>query len=305
MSSFMGRVAAAPISFGVRGARDWGKYQMPGERYLQEVRRLGFAATELGPKGYLGGTPAEVRQVLEANGGLRLVGGFVPLVLHQERGAALEQLREQGELIKAAGGTHMVIAADTGEGQYDTRPERRPNLVKHQWGFLRGTLLHARKVCKELGLLLTLHPHWGTLVQSPADVLQVFLSDDAMLCLDAGHLALAGGAAYPVELARQRPGRIGHVHLKDVNADLAEQVRQGELDYSVAVRQGLYVPLGDGCAGIAGIVETLEAAGYGGWYVLEQDMVLDEEPLSNGKPQLAVARSLNFLRALPSALTAN
>ena len=47
---------------------------------------------------------------------------------------------------------------------------------------------------------------------------------------------------------------------------------------------------------IAGFVAELERSGYDGWYVLEQDLVLDEEP-EEGEGPIADARtSLEYLR---------
>jgi inosose dehydratase len=59
----------------------------------------------------------------------------------------------------------------------------------------------------------------------------------------------------------------------------------------------MYRPLGEGDADIAGIVATLEANGYDGWYVMEQDTVLDREPQDDG-PVQDVVRGANFLRGL-------
>ena len=41
-----------------------------------------------------------------------------------------------------------------------------------------------------------------------------------------------------------------------------------------ATQAGLFTPLGQGDVDIAGVVETLEAAGYRGWYVIEQDTAI-------------------------------
>src|SRR5882757_3584128 len=76
------RVAAAPISWGVCEAPGWG-HEMPAERVLSEMHALGLRATELGPTGYLGADPAQVRARLDRHG-MRLVGGFLPVVLHAE-----------------------------------------------------------------------------------------------------------------------------------------------------------------------------------------------------------------------------
>ncbi len=116
------------------------------------------------------------------------------------------------------------------------------------------------------------------------------------LCLDTGHLLIGG--TDPAALAKEVPGRVAHVHLKDVDAALAERVRAGELTYTDAVRQGLYRPLGQGDVDIAGIVSALEGAGYRGWYVMEQDTILDAEPAPGAGPLGAVQSSLTYLKGL-------
>ena len=90
------------------------------------------------------------------------------------------------------------------------------------------------------------------------------------------------------------PDRIEHAHLKDVNAVLAAKVQSGELSYTQAVAAGMYVPLGAGDVDITGIVKTLEDNGYDGWYVMEQDNILDGEPEGEG-PLADVRASVAFL----------
>ena len=74
------RVAGAPISWGVCEVPDWG-YQMEPERVLSEAAALGLAAVEAGPDGFLPSEPEEMARLLSGHG-LELVGGFVPVVLH-------------------------------------------------------------------------------------------------------------------------------------------------------------------------------------------------------------------------------
>jgi inosose dehydratase len=78
---------------------------------------------------------------------------------------------------------------------------------------------------------------------------------------------------------------------------VADQVASGEITYTVGVAGGLYRPLGQGDVDVAGVVGSLEAAGYRGWYVLEQDTVLDGPPEGAG-PARAVRESLDYLRGL-------
>jgi inosose dehydratase len=88
------------------------------------------------------------------------------------------------------------------------------------------------------------------------------------------------------------------VHLKDVASPLVRAVRAGEVGYRDAVRAGLYRPLGAGDAGIDAVVAALEACGYSGWYVLEQDRVLDS---AGADPTADIRASLDYLRALGAA----
>lgn len=111
-----------------------------------------------------------------------------------------------------------------------------------------------------------------------------------------GHL-LAGGTD-PVALARRAAGRIAHVHLKDVDAAMAARVRAGDLTYTAAVRTGLYRPLGHGDVDVLAIIAALDAVGYSGWYVLEQDTVLNVEPAPGEGPLADVLESLAHLRTV-------
>jgi inosose dehydratase len=61
----------------------------------------------------------------------------------------------------------------------------------------------------------------------------------------------------------------------------------------------MYRPLGKGDVDIAAIVASLTAAGYTGWYVMEQDAVLTGEPDAGTGPIDDVRASLALLRSLP------
>ena len=92
-------------------------------------------------------------------------------------------------------------------------------------------------------------------------------------------------------------GRIAHAHLKDVDADLAAAVKAGTLSYTEAVRRGMYTPLGAGDVDIAGIVAALRSNGFDGWFVMEQDTILEGEPTDEG-PVRDVRASVTYMRNL-------
>jgi inosose dehydratase len=281
-----GRVAGAPISWGVCEVPGWG-YQLPADRVLAEMRAVGLTATEFGPVGYLPADPAQ-RSRLLAEHGLSAAGGFVPVVLHEP--GVLETVDRALDTF-GAGNPVLVLAAATGQEGYDTRPD----LDADDWATLLANLDRAAARAAERGFTATLHPHVGTMVEGPDEVHRVLDGSGIPLCLDTGHLLIGG--TDPAELACAAPARIGHVHLKDVTAAVAHKVADHEISYTDGVSGGLYRPLGQGDVDVAGVVSALEAAGYQGWYVLEQDTILDGPPRDEG-PVRAVRESLDYLRGL-------
>jgi inosose dehydratase len=183
----------------------------------------------------------------------------------------------------------VVLAAATGSDGYDSRPV----LDEGQWSTLLANLDRLAAVVADRGLLAVLHPHVGTIVETRADVDKVLAGSSIPLCLDTGHLLIGG--TDPLELAKAVPNRIAHTHLKDVDAALATKVQSGELTYTDAVKAGMYTPLGTGDVDIAGIVSVLRDNGFDGWFVLEQDTILDGEPADEG-PVRDVLASVGYLR---------
>ncbi|MFL6140923.1 MAG: TIM barrel protein [Labedaea sp.] len=286
------KIAAAPISWGVCEVPGWGRVLDP-ETVLLEMSELGVAATELGPPGYLPEDQRELAELL-ARYHMRLIGGFLAVVLHDpdQVWSTMDDAAEVTELLAAAGAEVLVLAAATGLAGYDERPV----LGEGQWRTLIETAARIRDVAATNGLSTVLHPHIGTHVETTAEVERFLADSDLPLCLDTGHLLIGG--TDPVELARRYPDRVGHVHLKDVRAAIAELVRAGRISYTHAVGSGMYVPLGDGDVDVTALVRVLIAAGYTGWYVLEQDTMLSgESTAEDHRPRHDVARSLAHLTA--------
>jgi inosose dehydratase len=279
------RIAGAPISWGVCEVPGWGHQMAPG-RVLAEMRDAGLAATEFGPDGFLPADPGE-RSALLARHGLGAVGGFVPVVLHD---AGHDPLPDVERALAGFGDARtLVLAAVTGLDGYDERPA----LTDDDWRTLLANLDRVADHAAARGVLATLHPHVGTVVEGPAEVDRVLAGSRIALCLDTGHLLIGG--TDPLALARAASGRIAHVHLKDVDGRLAARVRTGELLYTDAVRQGIYRPLGTGDVDIPGIVDALTAASYTGWYVMEQDTILTAEPPPGTGPIDDVRTSVAFM----------
>ncbi len=280
------RIAGAPISWGVCEVPGWG-HQLAAQRVLAEMAEAGLSATEFGPDGFLPADPDQ-RAALLTGHGLTAVGGFVPVVLHRDDHDPVHDVRRALAGFGAA--DTLVLAAATGAAGYDTRPV----LDAVGWRILLDNLTRCVEVAAGAGVSATLHPHVGTMIERSDEVDRLLADSDIGLCLDTGHLMVGG--ADPYRIARQAAHRITHVHLKDVDGALAEQVHRGTLGYTEAVRRGMYRPLGQGDVAVAGIVEALRSVDYQGWYVLEQDTVLDAEPPVGRGPLDDVRASVAHLR---------
>jgi inosose dehydratase len=288
------RIAAAPISWGVCEVPGWG-HVLDARTVLTEMVSLGISAMELGPPGYLPKDPVELRSLLEGFG-ISSVGGFLALALHREAPRAIETARETAALFAETGAEVLVLAAATGLDGYDTRPP----LAEAEWRTLVETAAAIRDVAAEHGLRTTLHPHVGTYVETEAEVKRFLADSDLDICLDTGHLLIGG--TDPVRLAQRNPDRIGHIHLKDVRTALADEVRSGALEYSEAVRRGIYTALGEGDIDIEALVRSVHSAGYQGWYVIEQDTALGPDDVAQ-RPSRDALRSLRHLAGIGAALT--
>jgi inosose dehydratase len=290
------RIAGAPISWGVCEVPNWG-YQLSPGRVLTEMQDVGLSATELGPDGFLPADAQEMAAVLAAHR-LTAVGGFTPVLMHQ---SSHDPLPEIARVLDGYDATHaevLVLSAVSGLDGYDARPE----LDRDQWSCLLDNLNRISALAAEHHVRAVLHPHVGTMIENGDEVQRVLDDSAVALCLDTGHLLIGG--TDPAELTRQAPDRVAHTHLKDVDNTMAAKVRSGRLTYTEAVAQGMYRPLGTGDVDIAAIVNTLQAGGYQGWYTLEQDTILTEEPTGEG-PVQDVRISADYVSGLLATTSAS
>lgn len=287
-TALVDRLAGAPISWGVCEVPGWGP-QLPASEVLAAMHALGLRATEAGADGFLPDDGAELELALEAYD-LRLVGGFVPVVLHRPDALAdtLASVRRYARRFAGAGGSLVVSAVVTDDAWSPRIP-----LSDDDWRRIFDGLARIDEVCADEGVGHVVHPHVETLIETADDVERLLAGCDARLCLDTGHLRVGG--VDTLALVSDGRARIDHVHLKDVRDDVADDLRGGRIDLHEATRRGLFVPLGAGDAAVAAVVRALEDGGYEGWYVLEQDIVAESgAAAATGDAR----RSIDFLREL-------
>ena len=282
------RLAAGPISWGVCEVPGWG-LQLEPDRVFAEMTELGITATELGPLGWLPLDGREARAVLDRYG-LKLVGGFVPVVVHEPDLAPVLEAARAAAAQLADAGADVFVAATVQDAAWSAPVALDDDGWKRAGEHLRALA----DLAAEHGLELVLHPHAGTVLETARDVERALAHTDVPWCLDTGHLVIGG--VDPVAFVREHGDRIGHVHFKDVDAAVAARLRAGELTLMQAVQAGLFRPLGEGDARIDDVVRGLDDVGYERWLVLEQDLAItgSEPPVGSG-PALDVRKSIEFL----------
>jgi len=268
---------------------------MQQDRVLSEMTQVGFSACEFGPLGFLPEEPV-LRSAILKNHNLTAVGGFVPVVLFKADHNPEPAIRAELEAFKAAGAEVMVLAATTGDDDYNSRPE----LSEAEWALLLKNLDNLESVAREYGVRAVIHPHVGTIVEGPSDIQRVVEGSSIGFCFDTGHMMIGG--TDPVKFAQEHADRIGHVHLKDVRRAVAKRVIDGDINYYTGVIEGLYTPLGQGDVDMTAILSALKSSGYAGWYVLEQDNVVTEEPAPSAGPITDAQTSVNFLEGALASL---
>jgi inosose dehydratase len=116
---------------------------------------------------------------------------------------------------------------------------------------------------------------------------------DVGLLLDTGHLAIGGGD--PVQGLRDWRERIDHLHVKDYRRAVIDGVVADAAGMEEAWRRRVFCELGTGDVDLAAFLAEVQAAGYEGWLVVEQDLVPapDEDP---SEMMAAQARNRSWLR---------
>jgi inosose dehydratase len=81
-------------------------------------------------------------------------------------------------------------------------------------------------------------------------------------------------------------------------------VQDGEITYYQGILEGMYVPLGTGDVDVRSIVSNLISAGFDGWFVLEQDNVINALPDEKQGPFADAKASVEFIRAVAAEVAA-
>ena len=287
-------IGNGPVSWGITQAtRDdepaWGVI-------LDAIAGAGYAHTELGRVGFYPDAPQALSDALSTRG-LTLSAGVVFRPFHdrRERDSILDWTRRLCRLLASQGSPWVVLIDAFDPSRFATagRTDAAPRLERGDWTAMIDCMADTAAVARDHGLSAVLHPHVGTYVEF-ADEIDRAMADlgpgHIGLCVDTGHSLFAG--VDPAALIDRYPDRVRYLHLKDVDRNRLQRVRDQALDFNAAVRAGVFVPLGRGHVDFIGVKSALDRAGYTGMASVEQDADLDDP----GDPSANAAASLAFLR---------
>jgi len=271
-------IGNAPCSWGINyptgNAYTW-------QEYLDQVAASGYRGTELGPFGFLPKDKAVLGPELEKRG-LTLIGATHVHTFGDRASAPvlMATLRELAPLLKDLGARHLVIMDES-----NWYPEGQEGVLDRDgWNGLTATVREAQAVIEgEFGLKASFHPHIGTAVEFERQIDRLLEETEIDLCFDTGHHAFWDQD--PLAYMEKVWVRIAYMHLKNVDAAVRQRVLDGKLSVAASYGAGVMAPLPDGAVDIQAVMRFLDAKGFDGPIVVEQDVAENakETPLQLAK----------------------
>jgi inosose dehydratase len=243
----------------------------PLERVLAEAQEIGYSGIELGGK--FPRDPKELRTLL-ARFELALVGGWYSAsLLTRSACEEIAALQAHLGLLKALG-CRVFILAETSNAIHGDRARplsAAPRLDHAAWAHFGAKLTEVADTVTAAGLRFAYHHHLGTVVESGEDLEWLLRSTGPSvgLTIDTGHAALGGVDA--VALIRAQPGRVAHVHCKDIRGKVFRKIRAEGGSFLRGVLEGMFTVPGDGDLDFAKVMRALSEIGYSGWIIVEAE----------------------------------
>lgn len=238
---------------------------------LADIRDVGFAGVELGGK--FPRDAATLAPLLKSYG-LDLIGGWYSgSLLRQDATWEISALQPHLRLLKALGSTVFVFAETSNavHGDRGTPMTGTPRLDVDGWKEFGARMTEVADYIRSSGLRFAYHHHLGTVVET-ADDLEQFIAHTGSsvgLTLDTGHASLGG--IDPVQVIRAHPGRIAHVHCKDIRRGIHDESRASGASFLDGVLAGMFTVPGDGSLDYAAVMQALAEIRYSGWIVIEAE----------------------------------
>lgn len=290
-------IATAPCSWGVWYA-DGTPSGTPWDVFLDQAAAAGYRALELGPDGYLPTDEAVLREELNRRG-LDVCAGTC--CYQFDRYASFDDFRAPVDALcrrlSAFGAKYLVAMDESDVGQYS---EKKRDFAPEVWnGFLEKIRRMGEFTRDTYGIEVVYHPHIKSMIETEAEIERLMDYTGLRLCFDTGHHAYvngdgARGETSAIDFMKKHADKIAYLHFKNVDHDIFARVRRENLDSDTAFDLDVMCDLRDGIIDFGALRDTIDAIGFDGIGVIEQDL-----PRATTDEAFAAARrNLEYLREI-------
>lgn len=243
------------------------------EQCISEMALAGFTGCEVGNK-YPKDT-AVLKEALDLRG-MRIASKWFSSFLAVKPYAEVEEeFIKELDYLSALGADRINVSEQSHSVQGNEALsifDNKVHFTEEEWGKVCEGLNRLGKTAKERGFKLCFHHHMGTGVQTIEETERMLDHTDpefVFLCYDTGHFSFS--EEDPVYILKKYPERIGHVHLKDVRADVVRRATEEKWSFLKSVREGAFTVPGDGDVDFDAVFAELENMKYEGWFLVEAE----------------------------------
>jgi inosose dehydratase len=287
------RLATAPVNWNNNDIPGW-RPLVPFPEILDRMQEAGYNATEYDAS--FGRDITTLRSAVEDRG-MTWCGSYqwVDFLDTEHLDATIRSLMPTLELLDAIGCRNLLVADALrphrvamagrvpGDGSASLSDEAVRKLADGVHRLAESAAAH--------NIAIHYHNHVGSWIEAPHEIesLLAHLNPAFVdICFDTGHYAYGGGN--PAEFIAPHHGRIGYLHLKDVDTQVVQNARARSLTFIEALQDYVFSLVGAGSADIPAILDVLVSSRFGGWVVIEQDTC-------EGDATVTARRNLDFIRA--------
>lgn len=241
---------------------------------VSEMALAGFTGCEIGNK--YPSDPVELKRELDLRGMRIASRWFSSFILTQPIEQVEADFTRELEFLAAVGANRVNVSEQSysiqGKKDVPVLADNKHVMNDSEWSRFCEGLNRLGKIANSKGFKLCYHHHMGTVVQTAEETDRMLANtdkDSVYLCYDTGHFTFAGED--PLTVLKKYVSRVGHVHLKDMRADVVSRVKPEGWSFLKAVREGAFTVPGDGCVDFDPIFQLLSDAHYEGWLLVEAE----------------------------------
>ncbi|ARJ50714.1 myo-inosose-2 dehydratase [Staphylococcus lutrae] len=266
------KYACAPIAWTNDDLPELGK-ENTFEQCISEMALAGYEGTEIGNK-----YPKDV-SVLNSYlkpRNLEVASAWLSLYLttkpYEETETAFIQ---HLNFLKALNAKVIVVSEQGKSIQGDIACplfQSKPVFNEMEWQQLADGLNRLGTIARQHHMKIVYHHHMGTGVQTKEEIQKLMALTDAenvSLLFDTGHLHFSGEES--LDIFNLFKDRIHHIHFKDIRESIVKRVKEENLSFLEAVKQGAFTVPGDGDIDFKPILEKIYDSDYAGWIVVEAE----------------------------------